>query len=445
MNKVKPTISSIAIAAQLALAGGLSASAQMPAAPAAQGPIDITANEQEFSGEQVIARGNVRVVYKESVILAPVATLYRDAGGNPSRAIFTGHPRLNQGTNKIDAETLTFEIAQQKIIATGNAHSEVEGEAEAEKPAATTTNTASGSPEQPETAETAAPAPKKADGAKKGEKIITDADRQEYDQATGRFDAIGHVKVTHGDITVKADKLQLVYGNNNKPETAVFTGNVQATQNKNSTQADQMTYSLTTKRLQATGNVRSKVIQEKKEGTKKPAPGPTAMDIIPAANAANSATASKNAIAAEGGLFNVNANDDKPIYILSDAQDYSRDNGRVTARGNVKVVYGDTVGIGPQIVLTKNSEGKADKVYFTGRSQISQPGRRWIADSITFIVDEKRVVAHGNSRAMILQTPGSKQQSSPSAPKPPSTQSDQQLAGPKKGRSLADDPSNRIR
>lgn len=421
MNKVNPTIRSIAIAIPLVLTSGMVSFAQAPAgAPA--GPIDITANEQEFAGEQVIARGNVRVVYKESVILAPVATLFRDAGGNPARAIFTGHPRLSQGTNKIDAETLTFEIAQQKIVATGNAHSEVEGEGEDEKPAeksAAATNATTGGEESDRAvAEAPATTPTSAKTAsKKGEKIITDADRQEYDQASGRFDAIGHVRVSHGDITVKADKLQLVYGTNNKPETAVFTGNVQATQNKNSTSADQMTYSLTTKRLQATGNVRSKVIQEKKDGGKKPA-GPTAMELMPAANAANSATAnaaatSKSAQVLGNGMFNMDTQSDKPIYILSDAQDYSRDNGRVTARGNVKVVCGDTIGIGPQIVLTKNAAGQADKVYFTGRSQISQPGRRWIADTITFIVEEHRVVAHGNSRAMILQTPGDKKQSQP--------------------------------
>lgn len=461
MNKVKPTIRSIAIASTLVFTSGFASFAQVPAAPPA-GPIDITANEQEFSGEQVIARGNVRVVYKESIILAPVATLFRDAGGNPARAIFTGHPRLSQGSSKIDAETLTFEIAQQKIVATGNAHSEVEGEADekqpeksAEKPASTSATSGGEAEETPAVeAPSATPAPKKAEGGKKGDKIITDADRQEYDQATGRFDAIGHVRVRHGDISVNADKLQLVYGTNNKPETAVFTGNVHATQNKNTTSADQMTYSLTTKRLQATGNVRSKVIQEKKEGAKKP--GPTAMEILPAATAANTGASSavkpvatppnqpisKSAQVVGNGMFTMDTQSDKPIYILSDAQDYSRDNGRVTARGNVKVVCGDTIGIGPQIVLTKNAEGQADKVYFTGRSQISQPGRRWIADTITFIVEEHRVVAHGNSRAMILQTPKDKNATPPAKTAPRTPNDNTKLAQPKP-KNLADESDKR--
>ncbi|HEY9871042.1 MAG TPA: hypothetical protein V6D08_17890, partial [Candidatus Obscuribacterales bacterium] len=61
--------------------------AQMPTD--VSGPIDIQANEQEFAGDQVIARGNVRVSYKESVIIAPMATLFRDTSGNPQKAIFT--------------------------------------------------------------------------------------------------------------------------------------------------------------------------------------------------------------------------------------------------------------------------------------------------------------------------------------------------------------------
>lgn len=385
-------------------------------APAAQGPIDITANEQEFSGESVIARGNVRVVYKDSVILAPQATLFRDAGGNPNKAIFTGHPRLTQGTNRIDAEMLTFEIAAQKIIASGRAHSEVESSSDESE------GTAGLGSESGAKAKDGKPA------AQKVERIITDSDKQEYDQATGRFEAIGHVNVKHGDINVKADKLQLVYGADNKPETAVFTGNVTATQNKNSTAADNITYSLTTRRLQATGNVRSKVIQEKKETAKKPGPTASADFLTSAANAAPTATApaaSKKAIAFDGSFEA--GGEEKPLFIDSDTQDYSKDNGRVSANGHVKVTYGETVGIGPVVVLTRTADGQPDKVYFNGRSQISQPGRRWIADQITFIVAEKRVIASGNSKAMILQTKP-QQPFAPTAPAAPVARPNEKLA-----------------
>jgi lipopolysaccharide transport protein LptA len=346
------------------------------------GPIDIQANEQEFAGEQVIARGNVRVKYKDSVIIAPVATLTRSPEGSPKMAVFTGHPRLTQAGNAIDADTLTFDIANHKIVADGHAHSEVMAD-EAQKE--------SGDPKK--TASTAAAPSKDPMAPSKGEKIITDSDRQEYDRGNDKFEAFGHVHVKHGNINVHSEKLSIVYGANKKPETAIFTGNVIATQDQNATQADTITYSLTTKRLQATGHVRSKVIQQKAEGKKGslfPTPVPT---IGP--GAAMAATISSGAKPAQ----------DETILINSDSQDYSKETGRLSADGNVRIYYQDTVGAGPQCILIRNAEGKAERVIFTGRSQISQPGKRWIADHITFTVADRKVLAEGNTKAIIMQTP----------------------------------------
>jgi hypothetical protein len=53
----------------------------------------------------------------------------------------------------------------------------------------------------------------------------------------------------------------------------------------------------------------------------------------------------------------------------------------------------------------RNDEGLAEKVVFSGRSQINQPGKRWIGDRITFTVTDKKVLAEGNTRAIILSTP----------------------------------------
>lgn len=374
----------------------------------ASGPIDIRANEQEFGNDNVIARGNVRVTYKDSVIIAPEATLYKDQTGNPNRAVFTGHPRLTQSKNKIDAEKLTFEMVSGQIIAEGNAHSEVEMEtSEGDHPVEgdknkTLTGGDSGAKvdEAKNTKSTVAKS-----SAKKTEKIITDADRQEYNQKTGGFNAAGHVRVKQGDILVVSDKLQLVYGTDGKPETCVFTGNVTATQNKNSTAADTITYSLLTKRLQASGNVRSKVIQEKAEGEDNN-PNQISFGLLPAtAKSTGKASGITNAAKDSGTKETAK---DEYIYVNSDTQDYSKENGRLSARGRVKVTYQEMHGAGPALVMTRDQLGKADKVYFVGRSQISQPGRKWIADNITYIVADKKVVAQGNARAVILQKPGAK-------------------------------------
>ncbi len=368
--------------AALATIGLRSAQAQFDNS-APSGPIDIHADEQEFAGDSVIAKGNVKVLYKDSVITGPMAVLTRDPGGNPQRAVFTGHPHLTQGTNNIDAAVLTFDIIGSKVIAEGNAHSEVISKGD---------DTAGG-----DGGESKPKAPSK---------IITDSDRQEYDKLGGKFEAVGHVRVNHGDIKVNSDRLQLVYGADQKPETAVFTGHVAAQQGRNTTSADTMTYFLSTQRLQATGNVKSKVIQEKKDEKGQPKKMsfldtgglPIAMAKPVSASAAVPAT---TAGAAPGSK----QDQDETIIITSDAQDYAKDTGKMTATGSVKVYYQDTIGAGPKVILIRNMEGKAEKVYFIGRSQISQTGRRWIADAITFVVAEHKVVATGNTKAYILQTP----------------------------------------
>ncbi|HNB17275.1 MAG TPA: hypothetical protein PLC15_17965, partial [Candidatus Obscuribacter sp.] len=59
-------------------------------------------------------------------------------------------------------------------------------------------------------------------------------------------------------------------------------------------------------------------------------------------------------------------------------------------------------GIGPKVILVRNVEGQAERVYFVGRSQITQPGKRWIADKIVMTVADRKVLAEGNTRAIIL-------------------------------------------
>lgn len=394
-------ISLVSAASTNLILSSTNAQAQMPADG---GQVDIQAQEQEFSGEQVIARGNVRVKFKDTIINAPLATLYKSPEGKPQKAVFTGHPYLQQDKSKIDADVLTFDMNTQHIVAEGRSHSEVESEARAEE-----SNDKAGNKKL---------AMSSATSGSSVEKIITDADKQEYDQATGKFDASGHVKVKHGDVVVIADKLQLLYGENKKPETCLFTGHVVATQNQNSTAADNIAYSLVTKRIQATGNVRSKVIQDKDKkgdaGKTSPSTNKTASAGQNGANPISGAflpTANASARNKKSGekmtVLEIKPSSD-PIFIVSDSQDYSEGNGRMTASGNVRIYYQDLVGMGPKVILLRTETGEAEKVFFVGRSQVSQPGKRWIADRITVIVAEKRVLAEGNTKAVILQKPAAK-------------------------------------
>lgn len=349
------------------------------AAPDAGGPVDIQANEQDFVGDQVVAHGNVHVTYKDTVITAPQAVLTRNEGGSPQSAVFTGYSKMVQHGSSMAADKLTFDIAAEKILAEGNSHSEIISNGDDDTPAPGKT-----APTKPAAASTASGAP---------ERIITDADRQEYERSTDKFEAQGHVRVIHGDIHVSADKLQLVYGVDKKPETAIFTGRVTALQGKNNTQADNITYSLTTRRLQATGHVRSKVIQEKKEADATPVSPPATKISSLGPDAAMAATTPSAKPAEE------------VIIITSDAQDYSKVTGRTAAEGNVKVYYDDTTASGPSAILVRNEAGKAERVIFPARSQITQPGKRWVADHITLLVENKKVIAEGNTKAFIIQDP----------------------------------------
>jgi lipopolysaccharide export system protein LptA len=263
---------------------------------------------------------------------------------------------------------------------------------------------------------------------------------------------MGHVRVKHGDIRVSSSHLQLVYGADKKPETALFTGGVAATQNDNNTKADAMTYFLTTQRLQASGNVRSKVIQQKPPSAAAQKEKEKAASVAkPSASAEPmlKTNANKKMAAAKGDgpqfMVAMDTESQEPIYIFSDAQDYTKDNGRTTAEGNCTVYYNDSIGKGQKVLLIRNEEGRAERIMFFGRSQVTQPGKRWIGDKITFMVPDQRVIAEGNTRAIILSTRGkvvppegdaaAKPASSPDAPddKQNSTDNSAEKLAKKKG------------
>ncbi len=380
--------------------------AQEPA-PSAAGPIDIQADEQEFADDYVIASGKVKVVYGDTIIHAPKATLYRDAAGQPKQAIFVGKPVLHQGNNIIIANKLTFNINEALIVAEGNAHSEV----------LTAGMGADGSPapaKEEEAGSEEGNESKKEEKADKGndkpQKIITDSDKQIYEKTTGKFEAIGHVHVTTGEITVDSNNLKLVYGTDARPEAVLFTGNVEARRDKNVTQADAMTYFLTTQRLQATGHVRSRVVQEK-------------------VKAEAGQDTSKPKTASSGGgvkVLDFDSDGGGEILIISDAQDYNKGSGRMDAEGNVQIYYKDTVGKGPKVAMLANEFGQTEKVIFMGRSQITQTGRRWIADRITLMMEDRRVIAEGNTRAIIVKQPLKKP---PALLSSPAADSNSRLAG----------------
>jgi lipopolysaccharide assembly outer membrane protein LptD (OstA) len=132
------------------------------------------------------------------------------------------------------------------------------------------------------------------------------------------------------------------------------------------------------------------MIQQKQEGTS--SPSKKVVGVVPNAGGATAAPS-----------LNIPQNSDDPVIVVSDAQDINQNTGKMSADGNVRVYYQDMMGAGPKVLLLRNAYGRADKVIFTERSQISQPGKRWIADRITMAIATKKVLAEGNTKAYIIQ------------------------------------------
>src|ERR1700688_4256402 len=72
------------------------------------GPVDIQAKQQVFSGDQVLAKGNVKVSYKDTIITGPEVALTRNTSGSPQSAVFKGHPYFVQNGSIMDSDVLMF-------------------------------------------------------------------------------------------------------------------------------------------------------------------------------------------------------------------------------------------------------------------------------------------------------------------------------------------------
>lgn len=95
-------------------------------------------------------------------------------------------------------------------------------------------------------------------------------------------------------------------------------------------------------------------------------------------------------------------NPDK-VFITSDYQQYDKATDTMIASGNVKIVYGDYVAVGPKATfkLTKND---LDRIFLTGRPTITENGRTITADKITITTNPKNFDAVGNVKVNFKQS-----------------------------------------
>jgi lipopolysaccharide export system protein LptA len=94
---------------------------------------------------------------------------------------------------------------------------------------------------------------------------------------------------------------------------------------------------------------------------------------------------------------NLEGKNDGPdrVFITSDYQQYDKSSDMMIASGNVKIVYGDYVAIGPKATF-KLKGNDLDRILLSGRGTITENGRTITADKITITTNPKNFDAVGN-------------------------------------------------
>jgi lipopolysaccharide export system protein LptA len=83
------------------------------------------------------------------------------------------------------------------------------------------------------------------------------------------------------------------------------------------------------------------------------------------------------------------------IVITSDYQQYDKVSDMMIASGNVKIIYGDYIAVGPKATFRLKDQD-VDQIFLTGRPTITEPGRTITADKITISTHPKNFDAVGN-------------------------------------------------
>ncbi len=185
--------------------------------------------------------------------------------------------------------------------------------------------------------------------------VVINADEQEYDTKTGIMNAKGNVTILYKDIETYSNFAKILTDKDGELKYMELVGNGRIKQENNETYADRFEYDAKTKMMIGIGNTTSYMVME------------------------------------DGGK----------LILKSNRQEYVQDKNVFNASGNCHVWYEDYYAVGPKIVVYPNDEGKANEVYFVGRSSITESFRTIYADKVKMILNPKNFQAEGNTRTII--------------------------------------------
>jgi lipopolysaccharide export system protein LptA len=186
--------------------------------------------------------------------------------------------------------------------------------------------------------------------------VVINSDVQEYDTKTGIMTASGSVIILYKDIETFSDNAVIKSGKGGELQNIELTGSAKIKAKGLESSGDKLVYNDSSKILTAAGNTISNVIMD--DGTK--------------------------------------------FVIKSSYQELMQAKNVFNATGNVRVWYQDYYATGPKMTVYPDPKtNKANEIYFTGRSSITQGVRTIYADKIKMMMNPKDFQAEGNTRTVI--------------------------------------------
>jgi lipopolysaccharide export system protein LptA len=180
------------------------------------------------------------------------------------------------------------------------------------------------------------------------------ADTQQFDNQTKTVVARGKVEVLHKDTKAYSPRALLQTNAAGKAEKIIFSGGARVEQENSLILGERVTVMVDSGNLIAENNVKTTVdMRDKQSGNT------------------------------------------KRVFITSDYQQYDKASDTYLASGNVKLLYDDYVAVGPKATF-KLKDGIVEKIFMTGRSSITENGRKIVADKITIVTNPKHFDAYGN-------------------------------------------------
>jgi lipopolysaccharide export system protein LptA len=336
--------------------------------------IRMSADKQSYNLEKkrYVLNGNVNVSYQDMRITGSTAEVEMTEDGKPQVASFYNRPMFKRikpkvGEDQVVGDVIKVFLVDDRYGAQGNVVSHI--------------TTVAADP------------------------FLIRSDVQEFDNKNKVVAASGNVHVDYKGSQADSPLANVRMKDNGKADRVIFSGGAHIKQENSEINGDKITVMVDSGDLIAEHNVRTRV-------ELKPQAQQTSADSNKLASAAPAPTTPGVAAA------------DQPtkVYITSDYQQYDKGSDVMIASGNVKILYGDYVAVGPKATF-KLHGNDLDRIFLTGRPTITENGRTVTADKITITTNPKNFDAVGNVKVNFKTTnkggqPGASQPAGKTSAKP---------------------------